>query len=278
MRLGASYDRDGFMNRVSVLAVPKLRRSFMKAASRLQQAKYNAILIPIPRTLQTLIEEYVLGAPYELFVEKLRRSKLISEPVAPWKHIIEPLLHTLREMKHEDQLLEIFCYRDSTYEEKRAQTAVKISMLTFNLASTGKIDLNVWREVLESELLTEAEAFEREAEFAVYVVKDYPDAVCVSGVKGGPIFKRLRSAGHDAELEYIDLPYYFTPLQILRNEIGLESRGRLLTEDRMKELIQEHVGYVKEYVLKSGDLDEAYLRWIARYRSRFILEDIMQNA
>jgi hypothetical protein len=266
------------MNRVSVLAVPKLRRSFMKAASRLQQAKYNAVLIPIPRTLQTFIEEYFLGAPYELFVEKLRRSKLISEPVAPWTHIIEPLLRALREMKHKQRLLEIFCYGDSTYEEKSAQTAVKISILTFNLASTGKTDLNAWRKALESELLAEAGAFESETSFAVDVIKDYPDTACVSGVKGGPIFKRLRSTGLDAQLEYIDLPYYFTPLQILRNEILLESKGRLLTEDRMEELILEHVGYVREYILKSGDLDEAYLRWIARCRSRFILEDIMQNA
>jgi len=266
------------MNRVSVLAVPKLRKSFMKAASRLQQKKYNAILIPIPRTSQTFIEEYVLGAPYELFVKKLRRSKLISEPLAPWTRIIEPLLHALREMKHKHRQLDIFCYGDQAYEEKSVRTAVKISMLTFNLASTGKIDLNAWREVLESELLMQAEAFEMEASFAVDVAKDYPDTVCVSGVKGGPIFKRLRSAGHDAQLEYIDLPYYFTPLQILKNEIGLENRGRLLTEDRMEELIREHVGYVREYILKSSDLDEAYLRWIARYRSRFILEDIMANA
>jgi len=260
------------------LAVPKLRRSFMKVASRLQQAKYNAILIPIPRTLQTFIEEYVLGAPYELFVEKLKRSKLISEPLAPWTRIMQPLLRALREMKHKHPQLEIFCYGDEAYEEKSAQIAVKISMLTFNFASTGKVDLNAWRKVLESELVIEAEAFERETSLAIAMVKDYPHTACVSGVKGGPIFKRLRSAGHDAQLEYIDLPYYFTPLQILRNEIGLESRGRLLTEDRMKELIREHVGYVRECILKSSDLDEAYLRWIATYRSRFILEDITQNA
>jgi len=97
------------------------------------------------------------------------------------------------------------------------------------------------------------------------VVEDYPDTVCVSGVKGGSVFKQLRNSGHDAQLEYIDLPYYFTPLQILRNKIGLEARGKVLTEDRMEGLIREHVGYVREYILKSSDLDEAYLRWIARY-------------
>lgn len=266
------------MNRVSVLAVPKLRKSFTKAASYLGETKCNAILIPIPRTLQRLIEEYVLGAPYGLFVEKLRASKLISEPLAPWTHITEPLLRALREMKHKRKRLEIFCYRDSTYEEKSAETAVKISTLTLNVASTGKIDIDAWRKLLESELLLEGEAFEREIGFTVDVVKDYSDTVFVSGVKGGPIFKQLRSAGYDAQLEYIDLPHHFTPLQILRNEIRLESRGKLLTEDRMEELIRGHVGYVREYILKSGDLDEAYLRWIARYRSRFILEDIIQSA
>jgi len=234
----------------------------MKAASRLQQTRYNAILIPIPRTLQTFIEEYVLGAPYELFIEKLRRSKLISEPLAPWTRMIEPLLRALREIKHKHQQSNVFCYSDQAYEEKSAQTAAKISMLTLNFASTGKTDLNAWRKPLESELLMEAETFERETSFTLDVIKDYPDTICVSGVKGGSIFKQLRSAGHDAQLEYIDLPYYFTPLQILRNEIGLESRGKVLTEDRMEELIREHVGYVREYILKSSDLDEAYLRWI----------------
>jgi len=260
------------------LAVPKIRKSFMKAASYLGETKCNAILIPVPRTLQRFIEEYVLGAPYELFAEKLRRSKLILEPLAPWTRIVEPLLRSLREMKHKPKRLDIFCYGDPICEEKSAETAVKISTLTFNVASTGKIDLEAWRELLESELLVEAEAFERETSFTVDVVKGYSDTVFVSGVKGGPILKRLRSAGYDAQLEYIDLPHYFTPLQILRNEIGLESRGKLLTEDRMKELIRGHVGYVREYILKSSDLDEAYLRWIAGYRSRFILEDIMQNA
>jgi len=260
------------------LAVPKLRKSFMKAASYLRETKCNAILIPIPRTLQRFIEEYVLGAPYELFVKKLRRSKLISEPIAPWTRMIDPLLRALREMKHKPKRLDIFCYGDPTYEEKSVQTAVKISALTFNVASTGKIDLDAWRKLLESELLEEAEAFERETSFAVDVVEDYSNTVFVSGVKGGPIFKRLRSAGYDAQLEYIDLPYYFIPLQILRNEIGLESRGRLLTDDRMEELIREHVGYVREYILKSSSLDEAYLRWTARHRSRFFLEDIMQSA
>ena len=266
------------MNRVCVLAVPKLRKSFMKASSYLEQTKFNAILIPVPRTIQRFIEEYVLGAPYELFVEKLRSSKLISEPLAPWTRIIEPLLRALREMKHKPEQLDIFCYRDPTYEEKSAETAVKLSTLTFKVASTGKIDLEPWRELLESELLVEAEAFERETSFTVDVVEDYSDTVFISGVKGGPILKRFRSAGYDAQLQYIDLPYYFSPLQILRNEVRLESRGRLLTEDRMEELIREHVGYVREYILKSSDLDEAYLRWIARYKSRFILEDIMQNA
>ena len=266
------------MNRVSVLAVPKLRKSYTKVASYLGETECNAILIPISRTIQRFIEEYVLGAPYGLFIEKLRASKLISEPLTPWMHITEPLLRALREMKHKRKRLEIVCYRDSTYEEKSAETAVKISTLTFNVASTGRIDLEAWRELLESELLAEAEAFERETSFTVDVVEDYSDTVFISGVKGGPILKRLRSAGYDAQLEYIDLPYYFTPLQILRNEIGLESRGKLLTEDRMEELIRGHVGYVREYILKSSDLDEAYLRWIAGYRSRFILEDIMQNA
>jgi len=237
----------------------------MKAAGRLQQTRYNAILIPIPRTLQTFIEEYVLGAPYELFVEKLRRSKLISEPLSPWTLVIEPLLRALREMKHKHQRLNVFCYGDQAYEEKSAQTAAEISMLTFNFASTGKTDLNAWRKLLESELLMEAEAFERETSFTLDVIDDYPDTICVSGVKGGSIFKRLRSAGHDAQLEYIDLPYYFTPLQILRNEIGLEAKGKVLTEDRMEELIREHIAYVREYILKSNDLDEAHLRWIARY-------------
>ena len=250
----------------------------MKAASRLQQTRYNTILIPIPRTLQTFVEEYVSGAPYELFVEKLRRSKLISEPLAPWTRIIEPLLRVLREMKHTHRRLDIFCYGDQAYEEKSAQTAVKISMLTFNLASTGKIDLDAWRKALESESLSEAEAFERETSFTVDVVEDYPDTVCISGVKGGSIFKRLRSSGHDAQLEYIDLPYYFTPLQILRNEIELESRGKRLTDDRMEELIRQHARYVREYILKSSDLDEAYLQWIATYRSRFISEDTTRNA
>ena len=270
-----SHDRDGFMSRVSVLAVPKLRKSFMKAASYLEETKCNAILIPIPRTIQRFIEEYALGAPYELFVEKLRRLKLISEPLGPWTRMIEPLLRALREMKHKLKRLEIFCYADPTYEERSAQTAVRISTLTFNVASTGKIDLDAWRELLASELLMKAEAFERETSFAVDIVEDYSDTVFVSGVKGGSIYKRLRSSGHDAQLEYIDLPYYFTPLQILRNEIELERKRKVLTEDRMEELIREHIGYVREYILKSSDLDEAYLRWTARYRPRFISEDFI---
>jgi len=246
------------------LAVLKLRKSFMKAAIYFRETKFNAILIPVPRTLQRFIEEYVLGAPYELLVEKIRSSKLISEPLAPWTHIIEPLLCALREMKHKPKQFDIFCYRDPTYEEKSAETAVRISTLTFNAGSTGKIDLEAWRELLESELLVEAEALEREISFTVDVIEDYSDTVFVSGVGGGLVLKRLRTAGYDVQLEYIDLPYYFTPLQILRNEVGLESKGRLLTEDRMEELIQEHVDYVREYILKSSDLDEAYLRWIAR--------------
>jgi len=247
----------------------------VKAAGCIQQTRSNAILIPIPTALQRFLEEYVSGLPYESFVEQLRCSKLIAEPLQPWTHTFEPLLRALREMKHKHQLLDIFCYGDQVYEEKSAETAVKISMLTFNSASTGKIDLDAWRKLLESELLMEAEAFERETSFAADVIEDYEDTVYVSGVKGGSIFKRLRSSGQDAQLEYIDLPYYFTPLQILRNEIGLESKRKVLTEDRMEELIREHLGYVREYILKSSDLDEAYLRWTARYRPRFISEDFI---
>jgi len=179
-------------------------------------------------------------------------------------------------MKHKQQL-DIFCYKDQSYEEKSAQIAVKLSILTFNFASTGKTDLDVWRELLESELPMEAEAFEKETSFTVDVIEDHSDTIYVSGVKGGSVFKLLQSAGQNVQLEYIDLPYYFTPLQILRNEIRLESKGKVLTEDRMEELIREHVDYVREHILKSSDLDEAYLRWITRYRSRFISEDTTQN-
>ena len=266
------------MGRFSVLVVPKLRKSFVKAASYLRLKSHDAILIPIPRTLQTLIEDYALGAPYELFVEKLKLSKLVSEPLAPWIHIFEPLFRVLREIKHTHQLLNIFCYKDPAYEEKSTQIAVEISMLTFNTASTGKIDLDVWRRLLESKLLAEAEAFQQEASFIFGLAESYSDTVCISGIRGGAVFKRLGSLGRDVQLAYIDLPYFFTPLEILRNEIQLESRRGRLTNHRMEELIHEHIRYVRECILRSSDLDEAYLRWVAMYRSRFVSEGIVQNA
>jgi hypothetical protein len=245
--------------KIDIFAVPKLKSAAMEVVEHLEEGGYDALFLPFSRSLEVYARELAEGAPYKYFIEELKRLKLISEPVGSWEYFSEPILRALSRIKRSSPDLEIYCYEDQLYERVSTETAVRASILALNTLITGKVNAEAWRQLLKDEINCGLEAIDKEVNFIADIAGSHKVNVCVSGFNGKYIAARFKREGHDVRLTYLHLPYFFTPLEVLKRELMQEKE---VSDERVEKLVRQHVEYVREYILTSGNVDEAYCRWV----------------
>jgi hypothetical protein len=68
----------------------------------------------------------------------------------------------------------------------------------------------------------------------------------------------LKEKGNSVNLTNIEELYHPTPLEILEERLAKED----VPNEEVEKLIREHLEYVKDYILKSRNRDQAYYQWL----------------
>jgi len=252
---------------ICILALPKLRISHVKAAQKISSSPfYEALFLMFPRRLEELVRTLAEGLPYQYVIEEIKKQKLIPEPFGAWEYYAEPILKMLYTAKKQNPDFDIYCYGNPIYENISTETATKIATLTLKALVTGKIDVKEWEEALLEELRFSLEAFEEETEFILSIIEKYKKSLCISGLSGKDLKERIvKEKGVNAKIEYFNIPYQLTPLEILKKELLRKLKGGPSpSKDKVEKIIRCHVNYIKKYILLSSNPDDAYFKWISK--------------
>lgn len=244
-----------------------LRVAHERAAEILKRMEFDDLYLNIRRDLEGLIEDLALGAPYENFIEEIRRLKILRETIGPWEKTIKPILLVLRGIKLKKPDLRIICYKNPDFDDLSMREAEEIAMLTFRVNSTGKIDVERWRNLIYKVIDEATASIEDEIN---YILEAHNEtvigerrAICITDFSGRHLVRRVREIGINAALRYIFLPYHFTPLEVLMREAAVMlRRGIIIGDERLIKIVRLHAEYIREYILTSMDYDEAYMKWL----------------
>ncbi|MBC7129656.1 hypothetical protein H5T51_00355 [Candidatus Bathyarchaeota archaeon] len=247
------------MAEIHLFIVPALRSSARKAAELVKSQEYDVIFLNFPRNLQSLISDHVLGKITLIqALNRIKAEKLIPEPLNAWLYLNEPIIEALAGISK----AEVYCYGDVDYHHMIAEAATKIASLTARAGATGKIDPEEWTRILKEYKMFEASRFEAET----ISIKAKGHSLCLTGLSGWKIAKHLRSMGHKVKVQCVERLYVFKPLEVLD---ALMEHNRLSPEVAER-LIWCHVNFIRDYVLTSENLDEAYSKWIRSQRKLLI--------
>jgi len=240
------------MAEINLVIVPSLRSSAEKAADHIKNHHYDMIFLRYPGNLQFLISDYVSRKlSLHQMLDRIKVDKLLPESINAWFYVNEPILEAIG---HLNKAFKVYCYGDVDYNHMLHEASCKIACLTARVASTDKIDIDEWMQALKACHINEALEFEAET----VGVKAYGRCLCLAGLSGWRMVKPLKEMGHKVGFRCIEKLYIFKPLEVLN---ALLDVGKLTSEEAEK-LISSHVNFVKNYVLTSANLDEAYRKWI----------------
>lgn len=243
------------MAEVFVLMVPNLRSSMAKAASLIVEADYDVVFINFPYNLQSVVFRYASERlTLKDLLNVIRSERLIPEPINTWLYLNEPILESLPILLKRNA--KIYCYRDVDNFHLSMENASKIASLTLKVNVTGKVDLEEWIKTIGQPL--NLSSMDLEAEFIGF--KAEGRSVCITGLFGWKLAKRIKEFGHKVSVKCVEKLYYMKPVETL--EILLE-RGKL-TPQNAEQLIKEHAKFVRDYVLNTENIDEAYFTWVER--------------
>ncbi len=229
--------------------------SSVKVVAYLKSQKFESLFLNLPRSLDELVAEYVMGMKYEDLVEEVRRRRLLPEPVESWLKEYEPLLKSLKE---EGVEICTFCYKDDKVFELETKATIEAALLVLRDSITGKVSTDRWLKLLTSQT-NMASVIHREADYILEEASNYDKNICITSFEGRELKKYLEQE-METWVKYVGLPYHFTPLEVLKREVHL---GKKVTEDRVRQLVKEHIKFIKEMVIPK-DLDTAISEWTKR--------------
>jgi len=135
--------------------------------------------------------------------------------------------------------------------------ALELACLTLRSNITGRIEVEEWKTIIVDGLDEKCEELEREADFINREARER--AVSVTGYDGKGLEERLAQEGHEVTRKNVEELYHPRPIEVLEGKLG---KGREKTpEKEVRKLIQEHLEYVREYILKNMTRDQAYWKW-----------------
>ncbi|MEM3666866.1 MAG: hypothetical protein QW222_07290 [Candidatus Bathyarchaeia archaeon] len=242
------------MAEIDVFILPSLRSSAVKAANMLINGNYNVVFLNYPCNLQSSICSYAYGfASLKDLVERIKCGGFIPETVNSWLYLNEPILEVLQRLGKD---VKIFGYKDVDQYHMLADVASKIASLTLRVNVTDKVDVDEWIKTLSGSFITGTIDWEAE----VVAFKAEGKTVCLAGIDGWKLAERIRRFEHKANVKCVERLYCLKPLETF--EILLE-RGKLTREDAEK-LVREHAKFIRDFVLNTCNIDEAYCSWLEK--------------
>jgi len=242
---------------VKILVTPShIKAATSQAVKLLKSLDYEVLFLNFPKDWQDAVQELAEGAPYDRVKEMIQ--ELTPDLTTSWEYAAEPLLKFLRGVVLRQPKLRVYCYKDPEVNRIRTRFSEETTMLIFRYFSTGRMKgLGEWERLLNSYLESNSKALEEEVTFVIEKIKR-ESGICIAGFDGKYIKKGLQEAGYDVELQYLHVPYHFTPVEVLMREAP---RSTIFSE-RMVELLQHHAHFIGDYVLTAENYDQAHRKWM----------------
>jgi len=241
------------MVETGLLVKPPTRRADIEALESVRRLRPQAILLNLPESIEGVLNDYGKGnLDYEGFIDSLYEK--LPEPKGAWIKEYEVFL---RELPSIGELADIYCYTDTESFNQEASTSIEVALLTIRGIIREKIELKEWVNVLKKSALRETEKWGKEFSKILDIARSYDRVVCISGFEGKYIKRRLDHFGVKSWIRYLDQPYHFTPLEILKRLILLDR----VDEELFGKLIKEHIRFLKEYIYRMP-YTEAVEKWV----------------
>ncbi|MFB0558566.1 MAG: hypothetical protein ACETVY_05575, partial [Candidatus Bathyarchaeia archaeon] len=98
----------------------------------------------------------------------------------------------------------------------------------------------------------------RETEAEAIMERVGRSSVCVSDMGGRGLRKSLKSSGIQVKIQYVERPYHFTPLMVLKRLMAMG----LVMDGEIERLVRSHLEYIRSYVYRFDSRDRAYYEWV----------------
>jgi len=241
------------MVEAGLLVKPPTRRADIEALENVRRLRPQAILLNLPENIEEVLNDYSRGKlDYEEFIDSLYEK--LPEPKGAWIKEFEVFL---RELPSIGELADIYCYTDTESFNQEVSTSMEVALLTIRGIIREKVEVKEWINVLKKSVLREAEKWSREFSKILDIARSYDRVICISGFEGKYIKRRLDDFGVKSWIRYLDQPYHFTPLEILKRLILLDR----VDEELFSKLIKEHIRFLKEYIYRMP-YTEAVEKWV----------------
>jgi hypothetical protein len=130
----------------------------------------------------------------------------------------------------------------------------------------NKIDKEKWLKQLFEEIKFDNELNKKTLNIIENEAIKFNKSICISDFNGCFLEEKL-SEKFEVELIYSIIPYFFTPLAILKRKLILKEK---LNDYEIEKLIFQQIDYIKNYVLLSDNIDEAYYKWVSEKLLEYI--------
>lgn len=246
---------------ITVLNAPELKIFNAKAADHLaKRVQCDGLFLPFPRESTEFVIRLCEGLPPNLVVPDLKKAlePILSPTVNQWKNSVEPLLEALPQIKKGNPKMRPYCYKDSFFANFETGNSGELAVLALKAMMSGKIDAKEWKTVIRKDQKYRYDSLEAEIDFIAHHAENHERSSCVS-YAGNYFAFRLRQEGFETTL--ISFGHYcFVPIEQLFNGIFQEN----ISDEEIKKLVLSHIEYIKKFLYKSTDIEEANYRWQIR--------------
>lgn len=241
---------------LTIIVKPPLRKSSLRAVDMIRSLDVERLLIPLPTAMQDLALEAREGEAYDSMMEKAIRRGILTEEYRSVFYDMEPIINYLKDLP---KGVDVVCYKEDDMFKLKVNIATELAIMALKSFIKGRIEVNKWLKKVYEEAERESEALEIEAK-RVARLSVGRESLCIAGFEGKDI-KKVTKLYVQTFLMYVE-PYVFTPLETLRRIMAVKG---MVDEEYAKELIQSHLRYIRECVLISEDLDQAYQKFLTMY-------------
>lgn len=246
-------------SKIKIIIVPNLRKAYSNASKILENSIFECLFLNFPKIVEKLLLLLLNESiEYEEFILKIKDLNIPHISSKSWLHLYEPLIKTIYSLKQRN--FKIFCYINDEDYFKSINYSIDSIALLLRTSLMNKIDKEEWFKQLFKEINFDYELNEKVLNIIENEAIKYNSSICISDFNGCFLEEKL-SEKFEVELIYSIMPYIFTPLAILKRKIILKEE---INNEEFEKLIFQQIDYIKNYVLLSDTLDEAYFKWVSK--------------
>ncbi len=256
------------MLKLTILIALGFRRVYEKASNWLRKCLWSSLFLDLPVESEPFINAYVTERTNvdEFWSDYTILTGQSGPFISSLKLRFQPVLDCIRDVYSDDK--EIHCYRDLESHIKETRILEKILLLEFRSRSTGKLDLNEWKETLLREMETFKDSWHKAVDRILEESEKSSENVILYGGYLESI-KRLSRPDYKVEIILLE-EYWKSPLDVLRTILwryGFDS----ISDKKIERYLKLQKRYL-DLVINLNDVDEAHEAWTSMVQNRHIVK------